>query len=58
MDLIKQQCKLEWIRFGDDTTRLFYANAKQRKLSSYIYTLKDQDGSLMEGFEQVRHTMF
>ena len=52
MDLIKQQCKMEWIRFGDDSTRLFYAAAKQRKLSSYIYTLKNQHGSLVEGFEQ------
>ncbi|KAJ8425317.1 hypothetical protein Cgig2_020955 [Carnegiea gigantea] len=47
-----QQCKLEWIKFGDDSTRLFYAKAKQRKLSSYIYTLKDQEGGLVEGFEQ------
>ncbi|KAJ8423582.1 LOW QUALITY PROTEIN: hypothetical protein Cgig2_002911 [Carnegiea gigantea] len=52
------QCKLEWIKYGDDTTRLFYAKAKQRKLSSYIYTLKDQERGLVEGFEQVGHTMF
>ncbi|KAJ8419232.1 LOW QUALITY PROTEIN: hypothetical protein Cgig2_010819 [Carnegiea gigantea] len=44
--------------YGDDSTRLFYGKAKQRKLSSYIYTLKDQEGGLVEGFEQVSHTMF
>jgi len=41
MDLIKQQCKLEWIKYRDDSTRLFFAKAKQRKLSTYIYTLRD-----------------
>jgi len=44
LELIKQQSKLEWIKYGDDNTRLFYAKAKQRKLSSYIYTLIDQEG--------------
>ena len=58
LDLIKQQCKLEWIRYGDDSTRLFFAKAKQRKLSTYIYSLKDQAGNQVEGFDQVGHTMF
>jgi len=58
LDLIKQQGKMEWIKYGDDSTRIFYAKAKQRKLSSYIYTLKNQDGGSVEGFEQVGLTMF
>jgi len=58
MELIKQQSKLEWIKYGDDSTRLFHAKAKQRKLSTYIYNLKNQDGRLVEGFEQVGQTMF
>ena len=58
MNLIKQQYKLEWIKYGDDSPWLFFAKAKQGKLSSYIYTLKDQEGGLVEGFEQVGHTMF
>ncbi|KAJ8433476.1 hypothetical protein Cgig2_020648 [Carnegiea gigantea] len=58
MALIKQHFKLEWIKYGDDSTRLFFAKAKQRKLSSYIYSLKDQEGRLVEGFEQVGQTMF
>ncbi|KAJ8428965.1 hypothetical protein Cgig2_003296 [Carnegiea gigantea] len=28
MALIKQQCKLEWINYGDDCSRLFFAKAK------------------------------
>lgn len=39
-------------------TRLFFAKSKQWKLSSYIYTLKDQEGGLVEGIEQVGHTLF
>ncbi|KAJ8440382.1 LOW QUALITY PROTEIN: hypothetical protein Cgig2_019371 [Carnegiea gigantea] len=57
IDLIKQQGKIEWIKYGDDSTRLFYAKAKQRKLSSYIYTLKDQEGKMVEGFEEVGQAM-
>jgi len=58
IDLIKQQSKMEWIKYGDDSTRLFYAKAKQRKLSSYIYALKDHEGGQVEGFEEVDQTMF
>ena len=50
MDLIKQQSKLEWIKYGDDSTRLFYAKAKKRKMSTYIYTFIDQEGRHVEGF--------
>jgi len=49
---------MEWIKYGDDSTRLFYAKAKQRKLSSYIFTLKDQDGEQVEGFEKVGQTFY
>ncbi|KAJ8419728.1 LOW QUALITY PROTEIN: hypothetical protein Cgig2_019166 [Carnegiea gigantea] len=52
MELIKQQCKIDWIKYGDDSTRLFFAKAKQSKLSTYIYTLKDQNGDQVEGFDQ------
>jgi len=46
MALIKQQCKMEWISYGDDNTRTFFARAKQRKLASYIYQIKDDKGVL------------
>ncbi|KAJ8449647.1 hypothetical protein Cgig2_005669 [Carnegiea gigantea] len=58
LDLIKQQGKMEWIMYGDECTRIFYAKAKQRKISSYIYTITDQEGRSVEGFEQVGLTMF
>ncbi|KAJ8435058.1 hypothetical protein Cgig2_015563 [Carnegiea gigantea] len=56
--LIKQQSKLEWIKYGDDCTRLFFAKAKQRKLSTYIYTLKTGAETQIEGFEKIGEIMF
>ncbi|KAJ8420992.1 hypothetical protein Cgig2_013321 [Carnegiea gigantea] len=56
--LIQQQSKIEWIKYEDDSTRLFVAKAKQRKLASYIYIIKDVKGNLVEGFHQVRHLIF
>ena len=52
MTLMQQQCKLEWISYGDDNTKTFFAEAKQRKLASYIYEIKDTKGDLVEGFDQ------
>ncbi|KAJ8420587.1 hypothetical protein Cgig2_032285 [Carnegiea gigantea] len=57
MALMKQQCKIEWISYGDDNTRTFFAKAKQRKLASYIYQIKDEKGNLVEGFDKVEQTM-
>jgi len=57
MDLLKQQSKLEWMKYGDDCTKHFFAKAKQRKLATYIYTIKDGDGRQVEGFDQVGKVM-
>ncbi|KAJ8419399.1 hypothetical protein Cgig2_032985 [Carnegiea gigantea] len=57
MDLLKQQSKLEWIKYGDDCTKLFFAKAKQRKLATYVYTITNEDGRQVEGFDQVRKVM-
>ncbi|KAJ8434397.1 hypothetical protein Cgig2_014244 [Carnegiea gigantea] len=48
LSLSKQQGKFEWIRFGDDNTKLFFAKTKQRKHASYIFTIKDGNGQQME----------
>ncbi|KAJ8420726.1 hypothetical protein Cgig2_010421 [Carnegiea gigantea] len=39
----RPECKVEWIKYGDDSTRLFFTKAKQSKLASYIYTIEDAD---------------
>jgi len=57
MALMKQQCKMEWISCGDDNTKTFFARAKQRKLASYIYQIKDENENLVEGFNKVGKTM-
>ena len=48
---------MEWINYGDDNARVFFAKAKQRKLASNIYKIKDTKGDLVEGFDQVGQTM-
>ncbi|KAJ8425647.1 hypothetical protein Cgig2_023401 [Carnegiea gigantea] len=48
--LMQQQC-------SDDSTRIFFAKAKQRKLASYIYQIKDAKGDLVQGFDKVGLTM-
>ncbi|KAJ8419812.1 hypothetical protein Cgig2_000653 [Carnegiea gigantea] len=45
------------INYGDDNSRIFFAKAKQRKLASYIYNIKDAKGDLVEGFDQVGKAM-
>ncbi|KAJ8421818.1 hypothetical protein Cgig2_023811 [Carnegiea gigantea] len=37
----------------DVCTRFFLTKAKQRKLATYIYSLKDQNGEKKEGFDEV-----
>ncbi|KAJ8429857.1 hypothetical protein Cgig2_023094 [Carnegiea gigantea] len=56
--LIQQQCKIDWIKHGDDNTRFFFAKAKQKKMTSYIYNIQDAQGDQVEGFDQVGHIMF
>jgi len=29
LSLLRQQCKLDWIRYGDDCMRFFFARAEQ-----------------------------
>ena len=53
MALIKQQCKIEWLKYGDDCTKLFMAKSKQRKLANYIYSINESTGQSVEGFDKV-----
>ena len=55
--LLKQQSKMEWIGLGDDCSKLFFAKSKQRKLATYIYSLKDDTGTTVEGFDAVGRVM-
>ena len=51
--LLRQQCKIDWIKYGDECTRFFFAKAKQRKLATYIFSIHDSIGTEVEGFDQV-----
>jgi len=57
MLLIKQQYKAEWIRYGDECTRVFMAKIKQRRACTSIYHIKDQYDQRLEGFEAISKVM-
>ncbi|KAJ8419494.1 hypothetical protein Cgig2_018751 [Carnegiea gigantea] len=57
ISLLQQQCKLEWITYGGTSSKLFFAKAKQRKLPTYIYSVKDANGNWVEGFDNVAKVM-
>ena len=48
---------MEWISYGDDNTRTFFARAKHMKLASYIYQIGDTEGNPIEGFDKVGQAM-
>ena len=54
---MQQLTKMEWITQGDVNTKFFFTKAKQRKLSTYIYTIKDDQGNQVEGFKKVGNIM-
>jgi len=53
ISLIKQQWKIEWVQYGDDCIKYYIARPKGRKLASYIYTIQDDTGATVEGFDAV-----
>ncbi|KAJ8430456.1 hypothetical protein Cgig2_030112 [Carnegiea gigantea] len=55
---LRQQCKMDWISYGDDSTRFFFAKAKQRKLTTYIYSIHDASDNEVEGFDLVGDVLF
>ncbi|KAJ8421316.1 LOW QUALITY PROTEIN: hypothetical protein Cgig2_018730 [Carnegiea gigantea] len=57
MALMKQQSNMEWLHYGDENTRLFFAKVKKRKLATYIYTIKKENGGMVKGFEEVGKLM-
>jgi len=53
LSLVKQQCKQTWLNLGDHCTKLFFAKMRQRRLQSYIYTIRNDQMRTAEGFDQV-----
>ncbi|KAJ8419977.1 hypothetical protein Cgig2_010914 [Carnegiea gigantea] len=56
--LLRQQCKMDWISYWDDSTWFFFAKAKQRKLTTYIYSIHDASDNEVEGFDLVGDVLF
>jgi len=57
ISLMKQQCKAEWIGLGDESTRMFMAKIKQRKVMASIYHIRHLNDHRVEGFEAVARVM-
>ncbi|KAJ8422905.1 hypothetical protein Cgig2_028767 [Carnegiea gigantea] len=57
LSLIKQQCKFQWLNQGDHCTKWFFAKMKQRQLNSFVYTIQDEHGQEIEGFDKVGSIM-
>jgi len=56
--LLKQQSKIDWIKYGDDSIRFFFAKAKQRKLATYFYSPHDASGAEVERFDKVGEVLY
>ena len=50
---MKQQCKAEWIQFGDDDAKVFFAKVKQSTYTPCVIVL----GMKVEGFDAVTVVM-
>ena len=48
---------MEWLTLGDENNRIFFAKAKQRRMATYVYSLKDASGEFVEGFEAIGRIM-
>ncbi|KAJ8434654.1 hypothetical protein Cgig2_034088 [Carnegiea gigantea] len=53
LDVIKQQSKADWISYGDEYSKYFFAEVKQRKAETYVYDILDYQGQPHSGFSAV-----
>ena len=57
IDITKQRSKAEWIGYGDESTRYFFAKTKKRKTDTYILSIQDDQGHTRQGFIEVKEVM-
>ncbi|KAJ8427473.1 hypothetical protein Cgig2_021883 [Carnegiea gigantea] len=57
IDIIRRQSKAEWVSYGDDCTRYFFAKIKQRKTATYIFSIQDDQVQTRQGFLEVKEVM-
>lgn len=48
-----RQRKVNWSKFEDQCTRLFFDKVKQRKQASFIYSIHNKNNDRMDGFDAV-----
>ncbi|KAJ8419294.1 hypothetical protein Cgig2_026468 [Carnegiea gigantea] len=45
-----EESKVIWLNQGDQCNRIFMVKIKQRQLQAYVYSILDEDGTKVEGF--------
>lgn len=50
---LKQKARLEWMRCGDENTRVFHQAIKARRLQNTVYGITDSNGRWVDSQEQV-----
>lgn len=53
MGFLKQKAKVEWLKDGDENTRLFHQSIKARRVQNQIYSIFDEQGTCHEDNDKV-----
>ncbi|GLT30822.1 hypothetical protein SLA2020_056070 [Shorea laevis] len=49
-----QRARTNWIQIGDKNSQFFHALASKRRQNNFIFQLKDEHGTLLEGTELIK----
>ncbi|KAL2922219.1 LINE-1 retrotransposable element ORF2 protein [Bienertia sinuspersici] len=53
VSFLKQKAKLDWIREGDENTKIFHQSIKKRRLQNTIHSIQDVRGDTREGLKEI-----
>ncbi|KAL2923232.1 LINE-1 retrotransposable element ORF2 protein [Bienertia sinuspersici] len=53
VSFLKQKAKLDWVREGDENTKLFHQSIKKRRLQNTIHSILDINGDTREGLKGI-----
>ncbi|KAL2904222.1 Holliday junction ATP-dependent DNA helicase RuvB [Bienertia sinuspersici] len=53
VSFLKQKAKLDWVREGDENTKIFHQSIKKRRLQNTIHSILDINGDTREGLKGI-----
>ncbi|KAL2925764.1 hypothetical protein RDABS01_001819 [Bienertia sinuspersici] len=53
VSFLKQKAKLDWVREGDENTKIFHQSIKKRRLQNTIHSIQDINGDTREGLKGI-----